>query len=50
MMYEKIKRLAAAEGISIASLEKKLNIGNGTIRKWNEACKPMEREESDSSC
>lgn len=26
MMYEKIKRLAAAEGISIASLEKKLNI------------------------
>ena len=37
MMYEKIKRLAAAEGISIASLEKKLNIGNGTIRKWNEA-------------
>lgn len=37
MIYEKIKRLAAEEGISIASLEKKLNIGNGTIRKWNEA-------------
>ena len=28
MIYEKIKRLAAKEGISIASLEKKLNIGN----------------------
>lgn len=42
MMYEKIKRLAAAEGISIASLEKKLNIGNGTIRKWNEASPTFE--------
>lgn len=34
--------LAAAEGISIASLEKKLNIGNGTIRKWNEASPTFE--------
>ena len=42
MMYEKIKRLAAKEGISIASLEKKLNIGNGTIRKWNEASPTFE--------
>lgn len=42
MIYEKIKRLAAKEGISIASLEKKLNIGNGTIRKWNEASPTFE--------
>ena len=42
MIYEKIKRLAAEEGISIAALEKKLNIGNGTIRKWNEASPTFE--------
>lgn len=42
MMYEKIKCLAAEEGISIASLEKKLNIGNGTIRKWNESSPTFE--------
>ena len=42
MIYEKIKRLAAKEGISIAALEKKLNIGNGTIRKWNEASPTFE--------
>lgn len=42
MIYEKIKRLAAEEGISIASLEKKLNIGNGTIGKWNEASPAFE--------
>ena len=42
MIYEKIKHLAAEEGISIAALEKKLNIGNGTIRKWNEASPTFE--------
>lgn len=42
MIYEKIKRLAAEEGISIAALEKKINIGNGTIRKWNEASPTFE--------
>ena len=42
MIYQKIKKLAKEEGISIASLEKKLNIGNGTIRRWNEASPTLE--------
>lgn len=42
MIYEKIKELAEKDGISIASLERKLSIGNGTIRKWNEASPTLE--------
>ena len=42
MIYEKIKKLAKEEGISISALEKKLNIGNGTIRRWNEASPTFE--------
>lgn len=42
MIYQKIKKLAKEEGISIASLEKKLNIGNGTIRRWDEASPTLE--------
>jgi len=36
-MVEKIKLLCQAEGISIAALEKKLEIGNGTISRWDES-------------
>lgn len=42
MIYEKIKELAEKNGISIAALEKKLGIGNGTIRKWNEVSPTLE--------
>ncbi len=42
MIYEKIKELAEKDGTSIASLERKLSIGNGTIRKWNEASPTLE--------
>lgn len=42
MIYQKIKKLAKEEGVSIASLEKKLNIGNGTIRRWDEASPTFE--------
>ena len=33
-MYNKVKKLCDSEGISIAELEKTLEIGNGTIGKW----------------
>lgn len=42
MIYEKIKGLTEKNGISIAALEKKLGIGNGTIRKWNEVSPTLE--------
>lgn len=42
MIYEKIKNLTEKNGISIAALEKKLGIGNGTIRKWNEVSPTLE--------
>lgn len=33
---EKIKEEARKKGFSLAGLEKELEIGNGTIGKWNE--------------
>lgn len=33
-MYSKVKELCDSRGISIAELEKTLEIGNGTIGKW----------------
>ena len=33
-IYNRIKALADARGISIASLERQLDFGNGTITKW----------------
>lgn len=35
-LYEKVKSLAEAKGISIAALEKKAGIANGTIGKWRD--------------
>lgn len=37
MILEKISKLCSEENISIAQLEKKLGLGNGTIGKWNNA-------------
>lgn len=34
MIYDNIKRLCETHGISIAALEKKCGIANGTIGKW----------------
>ncbi len=36
-MLEKIKALCADRGLSIAALEKKAGIGNGTIAHWDES-------------
>lgn len=37
MIYENVKELCDKRGISIAMLEKKANLSNGTIGKWREA-------------
>lgn len=35
-IYDNIKDLAEAKGISIRCLEQKAGIANGVVRKWNE--------------
>ena len=35
MIYDKIKAIASEKGISIYKIEKDLDLGNGTIGKWN---------------
>jgi transcriptional regulator with XRE-family HTH domain len=37
MILEKIKKLCTQHNITISELEKKLNFGNGTIHKWDNA-------------
>ena len=34
MLYDKIKALCEEQGISIAELERRADLGNGTIGKW----------------
>ena len=36
MIYDKIKEICKAQGISVAAVEKGAGLGNGTISKWNE--------------
>lgn len=36
-LVEKIKRLCEEHDITFAALERKLDFGNGTIRKWDNA-------------
>ena len=40
MFYEKVVRFCEKEQISIMEFEKKCNIGNGTIGKWEKGGKP----------
>ena len=40
MVYKKIIRYCEENNISISALEKKCNIGNGTIGKWEKGGKP----------
>ena len=39
-MFDKIKRLCKAHGISIARLEKELGFGNATIQGWGKGSSP----------
>lgn len=34
MIFEKIQSVAMEKGLSIAEVERRANIGNGTISKW----------------
>ncbi|MCD8382274.1 MAG: helix-turn-helix domain-containing protein [Clostridiales bacterium] len=34
MLYRQIKTLCAAKGISIAKLERECDLGNATVRRW----------------
>lgn len=43
MIYNKVVALCEQNKISIAALEKKAEIGNGTIRNWNGTNKPSYR-------
>lgn len=36
-MLEKVKKLAKKKGLSIAALESKAEIGNGTISRWGKS-------------
>ena len=42
-ILERIKTLCAESHITIASLERRLNLGNGTIGRWNTASPTVER-------
>lgn len=37
MLLKKVRELCKQEGMSIAELERKLKLGNGTIQKWDNA-------------
>lgn len=37
MIYDNIKSIAEKKGMSIAEIEKKAGIGNGTIGRWRES-------------
>lgn len=34
MIFEKVQSIASKKGLSIAEVEKRAQIGNGTIAKW----------------
>lgn len=42
-MVDKIKSLCKARGLTIASLEKMCGLGNGSIRKWDNASPSVDR-------
>ena len=37
MIYERIKALADERGVSIASIEREVGLGNATIKGWKES-------------
>ena len=42
-MYEIIKELCNQKGITVAELERKANLGNGTIRRWGVAYPSLDK-------
>jgi len=43
MLVEKIRNLCAENGETLAALEKKLHLGNATIRKWDKSAPSADR-------
>lgn len=43
MIYDTIKELCKEKGISIASVEKKANLSNGSISKWNKSSPTIDK-------
>lgn len=43
MIYSKIAALCKSEGISVAKLEKELDIGNGTIGRWGKSSPTVDK-------
>ncbi len=37
MLYDKIREICREKGVSVASVEKKADLSNGAISKWNNA-------------
>ena len=42
LIYDKIKEICKDKGISVASVEEKAGLGNGTITKWNNSSPTVE--------
>lgn len=43
MMYDKIKTLAKAQGVSINKMEKDLEFGSSTISKWSKSIPSVDK-------
>lgn len=43
MIYDTIKEVCKEKGVSIASVEKKANLSNGTISKWNKSSPTVDK-------
>lgn len=43
MIYDTIKEVCKEKGITIASVEKKANLSNGTISKWNKSSPTVDK-------
>lgn len=42
MVFEKIEKLAKKKGITITDIERSLELGNGTIRRWKKSSPSLE--------
>lgn len=43
MLFDTVRRLCQSQNITVAELERKVKLGNGTIRKWNVTSPSVDR-------
>lgn len=43
MIYDKIKEICRAKGLSVTQVEKQANLSTGAISKWNESSPTVEK-------